>query len=111
VNSGMFPRPAWFSGALLNFAENLLFPQLRDNRGDAVDENDMAVIAATEKGEREYVTWKELRERVRVCAAALKRRVKQGDVVAGKECRSLKEEREVCNWRDWRKAYMNDTTR
>jgi len=107
----MFPRPAWFSGALLNFAENLLFPQLRDNRGDAVDENDMAVIAATEKGEREYVTWKELRERVRVCAAALKRRVKQGDVVAGKECRSLKEEREVCNWRDWRKAYMNDTTR
>jgi len=111
VNSGMFPRPAWFSGALLNFAENLLFPQLRDNGGDAVDENAVAVIAATEKDEREYVTWKELRERVRVCAAALKQRVKQGDVVAGKECRSLKEEREVCNWRDQRKAYMGDTVR
>ncbi|KAG0637848.1 hypothetical protein HOY80DRAFT_224926 [Tuber brumale] len=83
VNSGMFPRPAWFSGALLNFAQNLLFPQLRDNGGDAVDENAIAVIAATEGTEREYVTWKELRERVRVCAAGLKRRVKQGDIVAG----------------------------
>jgi len=108
VNSGMFPRPAWFSGALLNFAENLLFPQLRDNGGDAVKENDIAVIAVTEKGEPEYVTWKELRERVRVCAAALKQRVKQGDVVAGEECRSVKKEREVCNWREERKAYMSE---
>ncbi|CAZ84057.1 unnamed protein product [Tuber melanosporum] len=83
VNLGMFPRPAWFSGALLNFAQNLLFPQLRDNGGDAVDENAIAVIAATEGTEREHVTWKELRERVRVCAAALKRRVKKGDIVAG----------------------------
>ncbi|RPA95946.1 acetoacetate-CoA ligase [Choiromyces venosus 120613-1] len=93
VNSPMFPRPAWFSGALLNFAENLLFPQLRDNGGDAVDENAIAVIAATEENEREYVTWKELRERVRVCAAALKQRVKQGDVVAGEKCRSPEREK------------------
>ncbi|KAF8425135.1 hypothetical protein EV426DRAFT_596450 [Tirmania nivea] len=72
----IFPRPAFFSGAKLNFAENLLFP------GCGVNENSTAVIAATEL-DRSYVSWKELRERVRECAAAMKSYVHVGDRVAG----------------------------
>ncbi|KAK4505637.1 hypothetical protein PRZ48_003602 [Zasmidium cellare] len=73
----MFPRPAWFPGAKLNFAENLLYPT------QEVDENSPAVIAATETT-RETVTWKELRERVRYCQAGMKSvGLKQGDRVAG----------------------------
>ena len=73
----MFPRPAWFEGAKLNFAENLLFPTQH------VDENDVAIIAATETT-REKVTWKELRERVRQCQAGMQAMSLQtGDRVAG----------------------------
>ncbi|KAI9831350.1 MAG: hypothetical protein M1819_005124 [Sarea resinae] len=76
-NAPIFPRPAFFEGARLNFAENLLYPT------KTVDENSPAVIAATENG-REYVSWKELRERVRQCAGAMRREgVKEGDRVAG----------------------------
>ena len=46
----MFHRPAWFRGAKLNFAENLLFPA-----GVEVDPNGLAGIAATEIA-RENVT-------------------------------------------------------
>ena len=60
----MFPRPGWFEGAKLNFAENLLFPT------QDVKEDDLAIIAATETT-REKVTWKELRERVRECQAGM----------------------------------------
>lgn len=66
--SSMFPRPEWFAGAKLNFAENLLFPVLPG--GDQVEEQGIAVIAATETT-REEVTWKELRERVRKCRSGL----------------------------------------
>lgn len=72
----MFPRPAFFSGAKLNFAENLLFP------GCGIDENSIAVVAATEL-DRTYVSWKELRESVRECAAAMRKYVQVGDRVAG----------------------------
>ena len=73
----MFPRPAWFEGAKLNFAENLLFPTQH------VEDDDLAVIAATETT-REKVTWKELRERVRQCQAGMKAlNLKSGDRVAG----------------------------
>lgn len=73
----MFPRPSFFDGALLNFAENLLFPATNPN------ENDFAVIAATEST-REHVTWKELRERVRLCAISMRNAgVVEGDRVAG----------------------------
>jgi len=73
----MWPRPSWFEGAKLNFAENLLFP-IRE-----VQANALAVIAATETG-RESVTWAELRERVRRCQASLKALdLKIGDRVAG----------------------------
>lgn len=73
----MFPRPAFFQGARLNFAENLLFPKSNPS------EDSLAVIAATE-ATREHVTWKQLRERVRECTAAMKALgVKEGDRVAG----------------------------
>ncbi|KAH7063531.1 hypothetical protein B0J12DRAFT_715951 [Macrophomina phaseolina] len=73
----MFPRPAFFSGAKLNFAENLLFP------GVDVDENSPAVIAATETS-RQTVSWKELRERVKQCQAGMiEFGLQEGDRVAG----------------------------
>lgn len=73
----IYPRPQWFEGARLNFAENLLFP------ANAVDEDSLAVIAATETT-RERVTWKELRERVGQCQAGMKAmNVQAGDRVAG----------------------------
>jgi len=79
VDAPMFPRPVWFHGAKLNFAENLLFPTT------PVDEDSVAVIVATETG-REKWTWRDLRERVRVFAAALSEKVKAGDRVVGKSC-------------------------
>ena len=73
----MFPRPTFFEGSKLNFAENLLYPKCIS------DENSLAVIAATEVS-REHVTWKELRARVRHCTEALKSiGIKGGDRVAG----------------------------
>lgn len=77
----LFPRPAWFAGARLNFAENLLFPLIPG--GEEVDGQSVAVIAVTETG-RESVTWDQLRERVRECRAGLKGLgVGVGDRVAG----------------------------
>ncbi|KAK8189117.1 uncharacterized protein BKA78DRAFT_253134 [Phyllosticta capitalensis] len=74
----MFPRPAWFRGAKLNFAENLLFPA-----GVEVDPNGLAVIAATEIA-RENVTWQQLRDRVKECQAGMIAvGLKEGDRVAG----------------------------
>lgn len=73
----MYPPPQFFSGTRLNFAENLLFPACDPN------EDTLAAIAATEDS-REYVTWKELRIRVRECAMAMKALgVDPGDRVAG----------------------------
>jgi hypothetical protein len=60
----------------LNFAENLLFPTTE------VDEDAVAVIAATEES-RERVTWRQLREKVRMYAAALSGKVQAGDRVVG----------------------------
>lgn len=77
----MFPRPEWFGGAKLNFAENLLFP--RDRGGKEPGEDAVAVVAVTERDVREYVSWGQLRERVRACQAALRGRVQVGDIVAG----------------------------
>ncbi|KAI9779743.1 MAG: hypothetical protein M1839_007241 [Geoglossum umbratile] len=73
----IFPRPAFFQGARLNFAENLLFPTC------TIDEDRPAVIAATEES-REYVPWKALRERVRQCTVSMRALgVSEGDRVAG----------------------------
>lgn len=74
----MFPRPNFFEGALLNFAENLLYPA-----GCTVDESSPAIIAATENT-HETVTWTQLRERVRQCSAAMRSLgVQESDRVAG----------------------------
>ena len=73
----MFPRPAFFTGAKLNFAQNLLFPACNP------DEGSLAAIAVTEST-REKVTWKQLRDRVRECGLLLKAiGVREGDRVAG----------------------------
>ncbi|KAI1419475.1 acetoacetate-CoA ligase-like protein [Xylaria sp. FL1777] len=75
----IFPRPDFFTGALLNFAENLLFPA-----NAHVDDSSTAVITATEvDGEVRTATWAQLREAVRRCSNALRAVVKPGDVVAG----------------------------
>ncbi|PNS19309.1 Acetyl-coenzyme A synthetase [Sphaceloma murrayae] len=60
----MFPRPAFFPGAELNFAENLLYP------AQEVDPSSVAIISANEVA-REQITWAELRERVRSCQAGM----------------------------------------
>ncbi|KAL4925854.1 uncharacterized protein BDV17DRAFT_300007 [Aspergillus undulatus] len=84
ANTPMWPRPSWFSGARLNFAENLLFPasnipsSYQGREGEAI-----AVISATETT-REYTTWCELRTRVLRCQIAMEGMgIKPGDRIAG----------------------------
>lgn len=73
----MFPRPAFFPNARLNFAENLLYPKCDP------DANSLAVIEANETT-RNHVTWRELRERVRELSVALRNLgIKSGDCIAG----------------------------
>jgi len=75
----MFPRPAFFSGARLNFAENLLFPA----NAPALNPDSPALIAATETT-REIVSWRQLRSRVARCQQVLHSvGVKEHDRVAG----------------------------
>ena len=76
----MFPRPDFFVGARLNFAENLLFPANAE-----VSEDATAVITATEDASRLTETsWAELRDQVRRCSNALRAAgVKENSVVAG----------------------------
>ena len=75
--SVMFPRPAFFPGAKLNFAENLLYPATNPA------EDECAIVAATEQT-REEVTWGQLRQRVRECADVLRQHgVQANDRVAG----------------------------
>lgn len=75
--AAMFPKPEFFAGCDLNFAENLLYPA-SDPAGDS-----LAIIAASEK-HRENITWDDLRERVRLCAAGMEAAgISTGDRVAG----------------------------
>ncbi|KAI4147992.1 MAG: hypothetical protein L6R39_002937 [Caloplaca ligustica] len=75
--AAMYPRPPFFPGARLNFAENLLYPPCKP------DEHSLAVIAASEDS-RDYVTWRQLRERSQHCASVLASLgVQKGDRVAG----------------------------
>lgn len=62
----MWPRPAFFPDAKLNFAENLLFPR------SSPLEASIAVIDVNETS-RTFVTWSELRERVRQCSQAMRK--------------------------------------
>jgi len=79
ANAPMYPRPDFFAGARLNFAENLLFPAKASVSEDAV-----ALITATEMEDRlRETTWAELREAVRQCSNALRASgLKPKDVVA-----------------------------
>ncbi|KAK9253901.1 hypothetical protein V1507DRAFT_137216 [Lipomyces tetrasporus] len=73
----MFPRPQFFAGTKLSYAQNLLFPVPN------VDPESTAVISATEFT-KENVTWKELRDRVRKLSIAMREfGVMPGDRVAG----------------------------
>ncbi|KAH8704114.1 acetoacetyl-CoA synthase [Talaromyces proteolyticus] len=76
-NAPLYPKPRFFEGSRLNFAENLLFPE------NCPGDDQIAIIGATES-DREFVTWKELRERVRICANAMRQNgVTIGDRIAG----------------------------
>lgn len=80
----MFPRPDFFAGSRLNFAQNLLFPRTES----PLDPSAPALMTVTELSTdavRE-ITWEDLREAVRKCAAALRAlpvALAPGDVVAG----------------------------
>ncbi|KAK0623319.1 hypothetical protein B0T14DRAFT_494820 [Immersiella caudata] len=80
ADAPMFPRPDFYGGALLNFAENLLFPVNAE-----VKESDVAVITATEdETTLTETTWGQLREQVRQCTNAMRAAgVKENTVVAG----------------------------
>ncbi|KAI9158963.1 acetoacetate-CoA ligase [Paramyrothecium foliicola] len=77
----MYPRPDFFSSALLNFAENLLFPPT----AEPLDPTAPAVITTTEiPGDLRTTSWADLREDVRRCANSLRAAgLKRDDVVAG----------------------------
>lgn len=78
----MFPRPAWFAGAKLNFAENLLFPKDKFSK-DNLPTNSLAIVSATETT-RETVTWAQLRGRVAYCQAGMMAlNIHEGDRIAG----------------------------
>ena len=71
------PQTKWFEGATLNYAEALLYPP------HLTSSDQPAVIAATETGAEQVVSYAELRELVARCAAALQREgVGEGDRVA-----------------------------
>lgn len=75
--SPMFPKPSFFPGCALNFAENLLYPASNPTPSS------LAIREATEST-RADITWEDLRERVRICAAAMDAvGVKVGQRVAG----------------------------
>lgn len=80
--TALFPRPDFFAGARLNFAENLLYPA-----GVSVDPAAPALITVTEADDSiQNVSWTDLREAVRRCAAGLRSPaigLAPGDVVAG----------------------------
>ncbi|KAF5555121.1 acetoacetate ligase [Fusarium mexicanum] len=77
-SSTMWPRPEWFTGARLNFTENLLAVGL------AAHPNKIAVSACREGGtEWRHLTWKQLEQHVAQYASALRHAgIKAGDRVA-----------------------------
>ena len=68
----------WFTGATTNYARAMLYP----SAPESVD-NQLAIIARHENGDRRCLTYAELREQVAACAAALRAAgVERGDRVA-----------------------------
>lgn len=76
----MYPRPDFFAGALLNFAENMLYP-----KNVNISEMSPAIITVTEvEGHEVTTTWAELREAVRRCSNSLRAAgLGPKDIVAG----------------------------
>lgn len=76
MEPGRLPEvPNWFPGARLNYAENLLYRK----------DDGIALTEAGESGVVTNITFRELNERVRVMASALRvNGLKVGDRVAGK---------------------------
>lgn len=73
----MFPRPNFFDGSALNFAENLLYPKTDP------DPKATAIISVTESTTTE-LSWDDLRTQTRKCAIAMAARgVQPHDRVAG----------------------------
>jgi acetoacetyl-CoA synthetase len=73
------PGARWFEGAELNYAENLL----RD-RPDGPRRDGTAIVFVNERGERDALSWADLRGRVAAVAASLEALgVGRGDRVAG----------------------------
>lgn len=71
--------PAWFEGVKLNFAENLLMPNVR-SRPDAIA---LTGLRDGKLNDPEHITWSQLYDLIRIMAAALRHHgLKQGDVVA-----------------------------
>ncbi len=77
MSNDPMPYVRWFEGATLNYARELLYPP------GLKDETIEAVVAFTEAGETQRLSYAELRRAVARCAAALKRSgVGVGDRVA-----------------------------
>jgi acetoacetyl-CoA synthetase len=73
----MFPRPKFFDGCTLNFADNLLYPR------DVSDPASTAIISVTESTTT-TVTWEALRHQVLRLVLAMKAQgIKPRDRVAG----------------------------
>lgn len=78
LSKELFPRPDFFAGSRLNFAENLLYPANTNFK-----DNDIAIIEADEASNTN-ITWFQLRERVRRCAQAMRHHgVQANDRIAG----------------------------
>jgi acetoacetyl-CoA synthetase len=67
IGSRAMPQTAWFDGATLNYAEHLLFPDA------VVNQSQTALVSLTETGYETRLSYKELRQLVARCAAALRR--------------------------------------
>jgi len=71
------PRTRWFEGATLNYAQALLYPSALE------DADRTAILAVTEAGAQQEVSWRQLRAEVALVQGALMRAgLRRGDAVA-----------------------------
>ena len=77
VAAGPMPRTRWFEGATLNYAQALLYPAALE------DADRTAILAVTEAGAQQEVSWRQLRAEVALVQGALMRAgLRRGDAVA-----------------------------
>lgn len=76
ISDEAMPETRWFTGACLNYAQALLYPE-------GVQETDVAIIALTERGDEQRLTYAQLRQQVAQAQGALIRSgLSSGDRVA-----------------------------